>query len=162
MSNEPIAHGPRALTEGVEIRPACVEEAGELLPLMRAYCNFYESSPEDEGLLLMMRTLITDPSQGAMFIARDADRAVGFATVDWKWSMLRGARIGYLEDLFVSPDARGRGIADALIKICAEQCRELGMPAMLWLTAPDNDRAQAVYDRVGAVPETLVEYDLDL
>ena len=162
MAEEPVAQGPRVLADGVEIRPARVEETGELLPLMRAYCDFYESSPEDDGLLVMMRTLITDPSQGAMFIARDADKAVGLATLDWKWSALRGARIGYLEDLFVSPEARGRGIADALIEACADRCRELGMPAMLWLTAPDNLRAQAVYDRAGASPETLIEYDLDL
>jgi GNAT superfamily N-acetyltransferase len=162
MNRRAGATSRRELAEGVEIRPARVEEAGELLPLMRAYCDFYEFSPADDGLLVMARALITDPGQGAMFIARDAGAAVGFATVDWKWSMLRGARIGYLEDLFVSPEARGRGIADALIEICAERCRELGMPAMLWLTAPDNNRAQAVYDRAGASPETLIEYDLDL
>jgi GNAT superfamily N-acetyltransferase len=162
MPTDPIASGPRPLADGVEIRPARPEEAEELLPLMRAYCDFYESSPPDEGLMEMMRTLIADPSQGALFIARDGTRAVGFAAVDWKWSSLKGARIGYLEDLFVDPDARGNGIADALIEICAERCRELGIPAMEWLTAPDNHRAQKVYDRTGATPETFIEYDLEL
>ena len=103
------AEGPRALADGVEIRPARAEEAEELLPLMRAYCDFYEASPPDEGLLEMMRTLSTDPSHGALFIARDGERAVGFAALDWKWSSLNGARIGYLEDLFVDPGRRGRG-----------------------------------------------------
>ena len=110
----------------------------------------------------MLRTLITDPSQGAVFIARDGDKTVGVATLDWKWSSLKGARIGYLEDLFVDPDARGSGIADALIQICADRCRELGMPALEWLTAPDNHRAQKVYNRTGAEAGTYVEYDLDL
>jgi GNAT superfamily N-acetyltransferase len=110
----------------------------------------------------MARTLISDPSQGAVFIAREEGRAIGFATLDWKWSMLKGARIGYLEDLFVDPAARGRGTADALIQVCADRCRELGMPAMEWLTAPDNQRAQKVYDRAGAVSDTYLEYDLEL
>jgi ribosomal protein S18 acetylase RimI-like enzyme len=70
--------------------------------------------------------------------------------------------MGYLEDLFVDPEARGKGIADALIEICAERCRELGMPAMQWATAPDNNRAQQVYDRTGADSELLLEYDLEL
>ena len=57
----------------------------------------------------MARALIADPEQGAMFIARArAGEAVGFATMDWKWSSLKGARIGYLEDLFVTPETRGR------------------------------------------------------
>jgi GNAT superfamily N-acetyltransferase len=145
-----------------EVRSARADEVDELLPLMRAYCDFYESSPTDEGLLTMLRTLIDEPSQGAVFIARDGDRAVGVATLDWKWSSLKGARMGYLEDLFVDPGARGKGIADALIEICAERCRELGMPAMQWATAPDNHRAQKVYDRTGAESELLLEYDLKL
>ena len=162
MADEPVAEGPRKLSEGVEIRPAKEEELEELLPLMRAYCDFYESTPTDEGVLTMARTLINEPSQGAVFIARQDGRAIGFATLDWKWSMLNGARIGYLEDLFVHPEARGAGTADALIQICADRCRELGMPVLEWLTAPDNHRAQKVYDRTGAEAETYVEYDLEL
>jgi GNAT superfamily N-acetyltransferase len=145
-----------------EIRPAREDELDELMPLMRAYCDFYESSPTDEGLRTMLSTLIADPSQGAVFIARHGGQAVGFAALDWKWSSLKGARIGYLEDLFVDPEARGKGIADALIEICASRCRELGMPAMEWSTAPDNKRAQQVYSRTGADSELLLEYDLRL
>ena len=101
---------------------------------MRAYCDFYEASPPDQGLLEMARTLIAEPEQGAMFIARDEDEAVGFATLGWKWSSLKAARIGYLEDLYDARDPRP-GIADALIEVCAERCRERGAPAMEWLTA---------------------------
>jgi GNAT superfamily N-acetyltransferase len=162
MAEEPVPEGPRQLEEGVEIRPARPDEIEEMLPLIRAYCEFYATEPNERGIREMYGTLITDPSQGAVFIARDGGRAVGFATVDWKWSSLKAARIGYLEDLFVDPEARGRGIADALIEICAERCRELGMSAMEWLTAPDNYRAQKVYNRTGAASDTYVEYDLEL
>jgi len=162
MAEEPVAEGPRRLAEGVEIRPARTDEIEEMLPLIRAYCEFYETEPNDEGLREMFRTLITEPSQGVVFIARADGNAVGFATLDWKWSSLKAAKIGYLEDLFVDPGARGKGIADALIEVCAERCRELGMPAMAWQTAPDNDRAQQVYNRTGAGFETYLEYDLEL
>jgi GNAT superfamily N-acetyltransferase len=149
--------------EGVVIRAATIAEVEELLPLMRAYCDFYEADPPDAGLLRMARALIGDPEQGALFIARGAGgEAVGFAAMDWKWSSLRGARVGYLEDLFVAPAARGGGIADALISACADRCRELGMPALQWLTAPDNHRAQAVYDRVGGRSKPFLEYALDV
>ena len=136
MAEEPVAEGPRELAEGIEIRPARTDEIDEMLPLIRAYCEFYETEPDDDGLRKMFETLINEPGQGAIFIARDGGSAVGFATLDWKWSSLKAARLGYLEDLFVDPEARGRGIADALIEVCARRCRELGMPAMQWLTAP--------------------------
>ena len=162
MAEEPVAEGPRRLDEGVEIRPARTEEIEEMLPLIRSYCEFYETEPDDEGLRKMFEILINQPDQGAVFIARDDSRAVGFATLDWTWSSLKAARIGYLEDLFVDPEARGRGIADALIEVCADRCRELGMPAMQWLTAPENQRAQSVYNRMGADADTYLEYDLKL
>ena len=76
---------------------------------------------------------------------------VGFAACGWKWSSLRGARIVVLEDLFV-----------ALMDASAERARAHGAPVMTWLTAPDNHRAQAVYDRVGATAEAFLEYELEL
>jgi GNAT superfamily N-acetyltransferase len=154
---------PRPLDPAVEIREARADEIEDLLPLMRGYCEFYEADPDDAGLRAMARSLIEDSSQGFMLIARAAEgAALGFATVDWKWSMLKGARVGYLEDLFVSPEARGGGIADALIDACAQRCRERGMPALQWLTATDNHRAQKVYERTGAESGTYLEYDLEL
>ena len=101
----------------------------ELLPLMRAYCDFYEVDPSDEALLAMSRELIADPErEGLQLIARDdAGRAIGFATIFWTWSTLSASRLGVMNDLFVDPDARGGGVADALIEACAERCRERGV-----------------------------------
>ena len=68
---------------------ATAEEAdlADLLPLLRAYCDFYETAPGDEALLELSRTLIADPQrEGVQLIARDHIRgAVGFASVFWSW-----------------------------------------------------------------------------
>ena len=145
---------------------AAVTEAdlAELLPLMRGYCDFYEVSPSDDALLALARTLIADPDEGVQLIARDdAGRAVGFATIFWTWSTLSAARLGVMNDLFVSAAARGGGVADALIAACAERCRERGAPELAWQTAHDNHRAQAVYERVGARrDERWLDYSLDV
>jgi len=135
----------------------------DLLPLMRGYCDFYEVAPSDEDLLAMARVLIDDHErEGLQLIARDADgRAVGFATIFWTWTTLSAARLGVMNDLFVSEDARGGGLADALIEACAEQCRRRGVTELDWQTANDNHRAQAVYDRIGAVKsERWLDYSL--
>lgn len=154
--------GSKPLSEGVEIRPAEVGEIAELMPLMRGYCDFYESNPSDEGLRAFAETVITDSHWGALFIARQDGVAVGFAALAWKWSSLRGSLIGYLDDLFVSEQARGGGIADALISACAEVARDKGASALTWLTADDNERAQRVYDRLGAEYGNFREYELEL
>ena len=137
------------------------EELDELLPLMRAYCDFYGASPSDEDLLALARSLIADPEgEGIQILARDEGRAVGFATVFWTWSTLRAARTGVMNDLFVDPAARGKGIAEALIGECVERCRARGARSLGWQTAKDNHRAQAVYERAGAAREEWVDYSL--
>lgn len=137
----------------------------ELLPLMRGYCDFYEVDPPDDALLAMSRTLISDPElEGVQLIARDVDgRAVGFATLFWSWTTLSASRLGVMNDLFVAGDARGSGIADALIEACAERCRERGARSLEWQTAHDNARARAVYERVGATrDERWLDYSLEV
>jgi GNAT superfamily N-acetyltransferase len=153
---------PRPLADGVEIRSGKPEDAEALLPLMRGYCDFYEVSPSDEDLGELARTVSGDPEQGALFVAEEGGAPIGFAIMDWKWASTAGGRVGHLEDLFVSADARGKGVADALIARCADKCRELGARKLGWTTATDNHRAQKVYDRSGAEGTAWLEYELEL
>ena len=138
-------------------------ELGELLPLVRGYADFYEVSPTDEALLSLSRALIADPvNEGMQFLARDGDgRAIGFATVYWLWSTTSATRIGLMNDLFVAPEGRGSGAAEALIERCRVACRERGASKLTWQTAKDNGRAQAVYDRIGGTREEWLDYWLD-
>jgi GNAT superfamily N-acetyltransferase len=142
-----------------------VEEADlpELLPLLRAYCDFYEVAPSDEALLGLSRALLADPRrEGLQLLARDdAGRAVGFATLHWTWQTLSAARVGVMNDLYVAPEARGTGVAGALIDACVERCREHGAAELIWQTARDNTRAQALYDRIGATrDDRWLDYSL--
>jgi GNAT superfamily N-acetyltransferase len=148
----------------MEIHTVGDADLAELLPLMRAYCDFYGVAPADEDLLAMARALIAEPDgEGVQVLARaDDGRAVGFATVFWSWSTLSAARIGVMNDLFVDPAARGGGVAEALIAECVERCRERGARSLGWQTAKDNHRAQAVYERVGALREEWVDYSLEV
>jgi GNAT superfamily N-acetyltransferase len=135
----------------------------ELLPLVRAYCDFYQVTPGDQQLLALSRALLADPQrEGVQLLARDdAGRAVGFATLYWTWQTLAAARVGVLNDLFVAAEARGMGVAEGLIAACVERCRERGATRLVWQTARDNQRAQAVYARVGATrDDRWLDYDL--
>jgi GNAT superfamily N-acetyltransferase len=148
----------------VRISVATRDDFEDLLPLVRGYCDFYDVDPSDDALLALSEALVRDPErEGMQLIARDAGgRAVGFATLYWTWSTSRAARIGVMNDLFVSSEARGSGAAERLIEACAERCRERGAVTLNWQTAPDNARAQRVYDRVGATREEWVDYYLEV
>lgn len=140
------------------------DDLADLLPLLRGYCDFYEVDPPDDQLLAMCRALIADPErEGVQLIAREADgTARGFATVFWTWQTLDAGRIGVMNDLFVHPDARGTGLAPALIEACADRTRAHGGKVLAWETALDNARAQTVYTRVGATASRWLTYELAL
>jgi len=138
------------------------EDLEDLMPLLRGYCDFYEVDPSDDALLALCRALIADPErEGLQLIARDTDgRAVGFATLFWTWQTLNAARLGVMNDLFVSEAARGTGLVDRLIAACRERCAEHGAGELAWQTAKDNHRAQAVYERVGGHRSEWLDYSL--
>jgi ribosomal protein S18 acetylase RimI-like enzyme len=135
----------------------------EMLVLMRGYCDFYEVDPRDEDLLTLARTLLADPEKdGMQLIARDSDGfALGFATIYWSFSTHRTGRLGVMNDLFVAPGARGQRVGERLIEACLERCRARGALALEWETALDNERAQALYDRVGGKRESWLSYSLE-
>jgi GNAT superfamily N-acetyltransferase len=132
----------------------------ELLPLMRGYCDFYEVSPSDDALLTLSRALLADPRrEGVQLMARDdGGHAIGFATVYWTWATTSAERIGVMNDLYVTPEGRGSGAAEALIEACRAECAGHGAGKLTWQTALDNERAQKVYDRVGANKEQWLDY----
>jgi GNAT superfamily N-acetyltransferase len=144
----------------MRIERAQPADVDDLLGLMRAYCDYYEVSPSDDDLRALAGALTADPDrEGVQLLARDADgRPLGFASLYWTWSTTSAGRIGIMNDLFVSEAARGQGLAERLIEACRAECGRRGARRLTWQTAPDNLRAQAIYERVGATREQWIDY----
>lgn len=151
----------------VSIERVRVVDLPLLMPMMRAYCDFYEVDPRDDRLVALCRALIDDPAEGLQLLARavEADGAVGdplgFATVFWSWQTLDGARIGVMNDLYVVAEARGLGVGRQLIEYCRGECRKRGAAKLVWETALDNERAQRLYDSIGAESSRWLSYEID-
>ena len=74
---------------------------------------------------------------------------------------LLAARGGFLDDLFVAPEARGSGAAPALIRAVADIGRERGWSVIRWITRDNNYRARGLYDQLATRTDWLT-YDIAL
>jgi ribosomal protein S18 acetylase RimI-like enzyme len=148
----------------VSITRVALADLPELVGLMRGYCDFYEVAPGDAALRALSLTLLEHPdTAGVQLIARDArGAAVGFTTLYWSYSTTSASAIGVMNDLYVAPHARAKGLGAALIRACEAECAARGLQTMEWETAPSNTRAQALYDRFPAERSEWVSYSLAL
>lgn len=148
--------------DDVTVARVGVTDLPVLMPLVRAYCDFYGVDPRDDRLIALSRALIDDPGEGVQLLARGEDGSpLGFATVYWTWQTLDAARVGVMNDLYVVPDARGQGVGRLLIEHCRGLCRKRGAAKLVWDTAPDNETARRLYDSTGATSSTWVSYEVE-
>jgi ribosomal protein S18 acetylase RimI-like enzyme len=119
--------------------------------MYHGYAEFYRVPMNDE-ILETVWSWIHDASNPFFgLIAKDeAGDALGFMHCREMASPLRGAHVGFLDDLFVRPEARGLGVVEALYESLGDLARERGWPFVRWITAQDNHRARAVYDRLSS------------
>lgn len=85
-------------------------------------------------------------------IAEWEGRPAGFALWFYNFSTFRGRHGIYLEDLFVRPDFRSKGIGKALLGHLARRCLAEGLPRLEWWVLDWNEPALKVYRAIGAVP----------
>jgi GNAT superfamily N-acetyltransferase len=149
---------------GVEISAVREEEFESLLPLISAYQRFYEVDDVDpDRNRAFFRRLLAPSEVGLLLAARDeAGTILGYACLYWHFSSLQALETVLMNDLFVTPEARGRGVGRALIEATAEVARERGAAWVEWSTAPDNHTAQRLYDSLTEEKSTWLSYELEV
>lgn len=119
--------------------------------LWSGYCAFYAVPDTPEKAATVWSWLMDPDHPVKAFVARNADGdLVGLAHYRAYHRPLAGAVGCFLDDLFVAPEGRGAGIGEALISGVVEEARHKGWGLVRWITAQDNARARAVYDKIAA------------
>jgi GNAT superfamily N-acetyltransferase len=152
------------MAQGVEVSAVREEEFETLLPLISAYQRFYEVDDVDpDRNRFFFRRFLAPSEDGLLLAARDeAGTILGYACLYWFFSSLQAVETVLMNDLFVAPEARGRGIGRALIEATAEVARERGAAWVEWSTAPDNHTAQRLYDALTDDKSTWLSYELEV
>ncbi|MEZ5960248.1 MAG: GNAT family N-acetyltransferase [Hyphomonadaceae bacterium] len=134
---------------GIKIREAQPQDRSAWETLWAGYLAFYKAElPHAVTDTTWAR--FHDPAEPMhCLVAEDADGAlVGFTNVVFHRGTWAVGDFCYLEDLFVAPSARNRGIARALIEAVYALADERGCSRVYWLTHETNTTARALYDKV--------------
>jgi ribosomal protein S18 acetylase RimI-like enzyme len=144
----------------VTVRDAATDDAATVVRLVHQF--------EREGGKTTAKLTVADVlAQGfgerprfRVLLAEDAGRTLGYAMFYPSFDSEHAARGLYLQDLFVVPEARGRGVGRALVAGVARACQADGGCYLFWNALETNHVARAFYRRLGAREEEVVTLSL--
>ncbi|WP_299820136.1 GNAT family N-acetyltransferase [uncultured Jannaschia sp.] len=134
----------------IELRPVTVSDRVIWGELWTGYLDFYETRlPEPVHDTAFARLVSDDPASFSGLIAWSGATAVGLVHWVRHPHMWRPEGVIYLQDLFTTPEARGRGVARRLIEAVYADADRQGCPKVYWLTQEFNYAGRMLYDRIG-------------
>ncbi|HEY8251014.1 MAG TPA: GNAT family N-acetyltransferase [Burkholderiales bacterium] len=143
-----------------------VAKAADLPRLVELLRLLFESeaefSADAEKQRAALQAILADPAKGRIFVARDGREVIAMASLLYTISTAEGGKAALFEDLVTAPEHRKRGIGAALLKHVIEQARADGVLRITLLTDMQNERAQAMYRRVGFVGSPMKPMRLKL
>ena len=145
----------------VRIREASVDDVAVLAPLFDGYRQFYEQTPD----LAASRKFLSDRlarAESRVLVAEEGDRAVGFVQLYPLFSSLSMGPIFVLNDLYVDPTLRKKGVGARLLKAARDLAVDAGAHYLTLSTAVDNP-AQRLYESMGwKLDREFLYYELPL
>ncbi|WP_267381890.1 MULTISPECIES: GNAT family N-acetyltransferase [unclassified Sphingomonas] len=134
------------------IRNAVPDDVPTILRFVRELAVFEREPDAVEATEAMLADALFGPVPAAEAVIAEMDGdPVGFALFFHNFSTWKGRRGLYLEDLYVTPAARGRGVGEALLRHLAATAVARGCARFEWSVLDWNEAAVRFYRKLGAV-----------
>jgi GNAT superfamily N-acetyltransferase len=114
--------------------------------------DFYaeEGYPIDHAEIgTVIGRLIDDPQLGRLWLISDGGRVVGYIAVCFGYSLEYHGRDAFVDDFYLVPEARGKGLGNRVLELVEPACRDLGVRMLHLEVERDNPAAQALYRKRG-------------
>lgn len=122
---------------------------------MRLVANFHREAgieQDDAARRAALLPLLEGSPHGAVYLAGPARAPIGYAAITFGWSLEMGGLDGFVDEIYIRPRVRGRGIGTDILQALAKSLACAGLRALHLEVARDNDRGRALYARLGFVP----------
>jgi [ribosomal protein S18]-alanine N-acetyltransferase len=144
--------------EKITIDAVGASDVGTAVALLTAQLDEHDIGVAAERLRAVVETVATDQRHGFMLLASVAGRAVGIAYAAAHLSAEHGGLIGWLEELYVVPECRGRGVGSLLLAEVIARAQQLHWCGVELEVVAGHERAAALYLREGFVPVPRARY----
>jgi GNAT superfamily N-acetyltransferase len=135
----------------LSIRPATAADAALIFRFIRELAEYERLAHEVDATEADITKALFGPSPRVFAdIAEWEGEPAGFALWFYNFSTFRGRHGIYLEDLFVRPELRSKGIGRALLQHLARRCMAEGLARLEWWVLDWNEPALKVYRSIGA------------
>ena len=142
------------------IRPIESKDQAAWLKLFRTYGVFYQTDFTEEQMATVWGWLMDDSHPHRAWVAEIDGEIVGFAHLRSHSDTFTGGPAWFLDDLYTTESARGKGVATKLISALRDFADANGGGTISWITAEDNLTAQSVYNKL-ATRAKWVTYEMD-
>jgi len=148
----------------MQIRPAVRADGPAFLGLVKALADFEKlDPPPPEVAERMLAHTFGEPKHFDLWVTELDGAVVAYAVTFHTYSTFRALPTLFLEDLFVHPDARRRGVARAMLDYLKQVAVDRGCGRFEWMVLDWNEDAKQLYDGYGAkrLPQwELYRYDV--
>tara|TARA_B100000614_G_C14400575_1_gene433540 strand:+ start:184 stop:615 length:432 start_codon:yes stop_codon:yes gene_type:complete len=142
------------------IRNIEIKDKEQWKKLYHGYADFYQVTISEQ-ILETIWDWLHDTNHDLNALVYEIDNSiVALAHYRRMPSPLRGKYIGFLDDLYVDPQFRGKKIGEKIIKKLNDISKERNWGLIRWITRNDNHNAKSLYDKV-AKKSTWEVYELD-
>lgn len=142
----------------MNIRRASIDDIPQLAALFDAYRVFYEKTSDVEQSIIFLSERI-QKNESVIIVAENEEKQLtGFVQLYPLFSSTRMKRYWLLNDLFVAPEHRSKGISVALIDAAKELCQISGSCGMMLETAKSNIIGNNLYLKTGFILDQAHHY----
>jgi GNAT superfamily N-acetyltransferase len=129
-----------------------IAEISDLAILIELVREFHENEklPFDENIDAdVLRNFLADESLGKAYLVQQEDEVLGYIILTLGYSLEYRGRDAFIDEFYIRPTHRGKGIGTQTLAFAEDACRELGVRSLHLEVDFENSDAQRLYDRVG-------------
>lgn len=139
----------RSAGSAVALVPAQLNDISALLPFVREFYRHFDYPYHEAQKSDVLRRLVQDGSLGRIMLIKHHDRAIGYVLLVLSFSLEFNGSIAFIDELFIEPSGRQKGVGSQVLAQVESVCAALGVRAVRLESEAHNDRATALYARLG-------------